>query len=78
MLMLHKAVSVSLPTWKANVGYEEGEDWVLGKMKTGYPRFARPYKHFNGALLSHESQILRSQKHRSIRYCDCEQAWLLH
>ena len=44
MLMLHKAVSVSLPSWKANVGYEEGEDWVLGKMKTGYPRFARPYR----------------------------------
>ena len=34
-----KAVSVSLPTWKATVGYEEGEDWVLSKMKTGYPRF---------------------------------------
>ncbi|KAH8645605.1 pyridoxal phosphate-dependent transferase [Xylariales sp. PMI_506] len=33
------AVSVSLPTWKANVGYEEGEDWVVGKMVTGYPRF---------------------------------------
>ena len=33
-----KAVSVSLPTWKANIGYEEGEDWVLSKMKTGYPR----------------------------------------
>ncbi|KAI9787740.1 MAG: hypothetical protein M1839_000272 [Geoglossum umbratile] len=33
------AVSVSLPTWKANVGYEEGEEWVLSKMKTGYPRF---------------------------------------
>ena len=33
-----KAVSVSLPTWKANVGYEEGEDWVLSKMRTGYPR----------------------------------------
>ena len=30
---------MSLPTWKANVGYEEGEDWVLSKMKTGYPRF---------------------------------------
>ena len=66
MLMLHKAVSVSLPSWKANVGYEEGEDWVLGKMKTGYPRFARPYRRSHGALLSHESQILRSQKHRSI------------
>lgn len=34
-----KAVSVSLPTWKANVGYEEGQDWVLSKLKTGYPRY---------------------------------------
>lgn len=33
-----EAVSVSLPTWKAVVGYEEGEDWVLSKLKTGYPR----------------------------------------
>ncbi|KZF18882.1 PLP-dependent transferase [Xylona heveae TC161] len=33
------AVSVSLPTWKANIGYEEGEDWVINKMKNGYPRF---------------------------------------
>ncbi|KAI1430935.1 pyridoxal phosphate-dependent transferase [Xylaria sp. CBS 124048] len=33
------AVSVSLPTWKANVGYEEGEQWVIGSMVTGYPRF---------------------------------------
>jgi cystathionine gamma-synthase len=33
------AVSVSLPTWKATVGYEEGEEWVLSKMKGGYPRF---------------------------------------
>ena len=33
------AVSVSLPSWKATVGYEEGEDWVVSKMQTGYPRF---------------------------------------
>ncbi|KAI9904540.1 hypothetical protein N3K66_001069 [Trichothecium roseum] len=33
------AVSVSLPTWKSNVGYEEGEAWVVDKMTTGYPRF---------------------------------------
>jgi len=33
------AVSVSLPSWKATVGYEEGEDWVTSKMQTGYPRF---------------------------------------
>lgn len=30
---------MSLPTWKANVGYEEGEEWVLSKMKCGYPRY---------------------------------------
>ncbi|KAJ6788886.1 hypothetical protein PWT90_00096 [Aphanocladium album] len=34
-----KAVSVSLPTWKSNVGYEEGEQWVVSRMATGYPRF---------------------------------------
>lgn len=33
-----QAVSVSLPTWKTNIGYEEGEEWVVGKMTTGYPR----------------------------------------
>jgi cystathionine gamma-synthase len=35
---VEKAVSVSLPTWKSNVGYEEGEDWVISKLTTGYPR----------------------------------------
>jgi len=33
------AVSVSLPTWRSNVGYEEGERWVVDKMQCGYPRF---------------------------------------
>ncbi|AOA62467.1 Cystathionine gamma-synthase [Komagataella phaffii CBS 7435] len=33
------AVSVTLPTWEATVGYEEGEDWVVERMSTGYPRF---------------------------------------
>ncbi|KAJ2902289.1 Cystathionine gamma-synthase [Zalerion maritima] len=33
------AVSVSLPTWRSNVGYEEGESWVIDNMTTGYPRF---------------------------------------
>ncbi|KAJ5152859.1 Cystathionine gamma-synthase [Penicillium canariense] len=33
------AVSVSLPTWRATVGYEEGADWVVSKMQCGYPRF---------------------------------------
>ena len=33
------AVSVSLPTWRSNVGYEEGWDSVVSRMTTGYPRF---------------------------------------
>lgn len=33
------AVSVTLPTWEATVGYEEGKDWVVQKMNSGYPRF---------------------------------------
>lgn len=37
-----QAVSVSLPTWSANVGYEEGQDWVVSKMQTGYPRSVMP------------------------------------
>jgi len=33
------AISVSLPTWSDNVGYEEGEKRVVDKMISGYPRF---------------------------------------
>ena len=33
------AVSVSLPTWASNVGYEEGDPIVVNAMKGGYPRF---------------------------------------
>ncbi|KAI9091767.1 pyridoxal phosphate-dependent transferase [Phlyctochytrium arcticum] len=33
------AVSVTLPTWADNVGYEEGEERVLSKLRGGYPRF---------------------------------------
>lgn len=33
------AISVSLPTWEDNIGYEEGHKRVVDKMETGYPRF---------------------------------------
>lgn len=33
------AVSVTLPSWAANIAYEEGEAWVADKMTSGYPRF---------------------------------------
>ncbi|KAM3550618.1 hypothetical protein ARSEF4850_008253 [Beauveria asiatica] len=32
-----RAVSVSLPTWESNIGYEEGASWVVSRMTTGYP-----------------------------------------
>ncbi|KAH3900046.1 related to Cystathionine gamma-synthase [Saccharomycodes ludwigii] len=33
------AVSVCLPTWKSNVGYEEHDPEVISRLTTGYPRF---------------------------------------
>ena len=33
------AVSVSLPRWKDNIGYEEADPDVINEMKLGYPRF---------------------------------------
>ena len=33
------AISVSLPKWSDNVGYEEGEKRVVDAMVNGYPRF---------------------------------------
>lgn len=38
------AVSVSLPLWKDNVAYEEGDPELSKKMKSGYPRFKIHYK----------------------------------
>lgn len=35
-------VSVSLPLWKHVIGYEEGDPEVVGKFRSGYPRFCCP------------------------------------
>ncbi|MEM6820820.1 MAG: PLP-dependent transferase [Verrucomicrobiota bacterium] len=35
-------VSVCLPQWKHIVGYEEGDQSIIGKMQCGYPRFFTP------------------------------------
>lgn len=35
------ACSVCLPTWDAVVGYEEGREKIVKRMRTGYPRFFR-------------------------------------
>ncbi|MFK7822187.1 MAG: PLP-dependent transferase [Planctomycetaceae bacterium] len=33
------ACSVAMPLWEHNVGYEEGDESVISKFSTGYPRF---------------------------------------
>jgi cystathionine gamma-synthase len=33
------AISVCLPLWEHNVGYEEGDPGVIDRMQAGYPRF---------------------------------------
>ncbi len=38
----HHACSVCLPTWDAVIGYEEGREKVIRRLRTGYPRF---FKH---------------------------------
>ncbi|RKF72781.1 Cystathionine gamma-synthase [Golovinomyces cichoracearum] len=47
------AVSVSLPTWSDNIGYEEGEERVISKLASGYPRFVihKIITDFAGAIL---------------------------
>ncbi|KAK6466012.1 cystathionine gamma-synthase [Scheffersomyces coipomensis] len=57
------AVSVTLPTWEATVGYEEGEDWVVSKMITGYPRF------FIHAVIKTLSQKIESKYGREGERC---------
>ena len=33
------AVSVCLPTWRDNIGYEEADPRVIDRLQGGYPRF---------------------------------------
>ncbi|EJD47016.1 PLP-dependent transferase [Auricularia subglabra TFB-10046 SS5] len=35
----HHSLSVSLPEWRDNVGYQEAEPRVMNLLRTGYPRF---------------------------------------
>lgn len=36
-------ISVSLPTWRDNIRYEEGDAGVIDKIKSAYPRFKIHY-----------------------------------
>ena len=50
------AISVSLPTWRDNVGYEEGEKRVVDAMACGYPRF---FIHKNILTVSTPASVTR-------------------
>ncbi|KAI9651726.1 MAG: hypothetical protein M1831_000509 [Alyxoria varia] len=56
------AVSVSLPTWRSNVGYEEGWPSVVKRMTTGYPRFFvhKTISSFADLLLQHHGSSTSS------------------
>lgn len=59
-------MSVSLPTWKSNVGYEEGERWVVDSMTTGYPRF---FIHTSIAALANAvAQAFAPQGHQAMLF----------
>ncbi|KAK3698283.1 Cystathionine gamma-synthase [Vermiconidia calcicola] len=71
------AVSVSLPTWRSNVAYEEGERWVVEKMQCGYPRFfihksidrlAATIVYHHGAPNSEKAMLFAS--HRGAQRCE--------
>lgn len=50
------ATSVCLPTWEDNIGYEEGDPRVVGRLQCGYPRFV--YHPFVVELCSRWKQTL--------------------
>lgn len=56
-------MSVSLPTWSSNIGYEEGQDWVIGRLTTGYPRYASQRRCHTTSPLTHPSFFI----HKSIQ-----------
>lgn len=59
------ACSVSLPTWSAVVGYEEGNPTVTQAMQCGYPRFVyHPY-------------VLQLMRHISEQHADAKEDCLL-
>ena len=65
------AVSVCLPTWEDVIGYEEKDQRVIGKMRTGYPRF------FIHPLVQEMRAVLRAHHGREgedVLPFPCEQA----
>ena len=59
------AVSVCLPTWADNVGYEQADPRVTGRMQCGYPRFflhpavVRLFQTVRGKIRSGRRMLLR-------------------
>ncbi len=70
------AVSVCLPTWESVIGYEEGRDKVLHKLKCGYPRF---FKHpAIERLFAECSAAVTNDTERAVVFPDKEAAQRAH
>ena len=58
------ACVVSLPTWNSVIGYEEDDPEVVGKMRSGYPRFfihpitAHYLKEMEARIAGHQERIM--------------------
>lgn len=57
-------VSVSLPLWKHVIGYEEGDQDIVSKFRSGYPRFCCPPA--IGALFTQAETELGAEGERAI------------
>ena len=60
---------MSLPEWKDNIAYEEGDVRVVGKMTTGYPRYVMSFliNSIRRADQGLVTKFLHSQAHCSVR-----------
>lgn len=57
------ACSVCLPTWEAIVGYEEGREKVIKRLRTGYPRF---FKHPTVERLFNNAKAEVASEHEEV------------
>lgn len=71
---LEKASSVSLPSWDDNIGYEEGQERVISKMSTGYPRYGPPVLAI-ALLICHVMKLFYTQTYCIVCRRYCEEIW---
>lgn len=74
------ACSVCLPTWEAIIGYEEGREKILKRLRAGYPRFfkhptvERLFDNAKAEVAGDNEEVLvlptRTSVHRALRWIE--------